>query len=74
MERLGGLSPRDLGACQLSPDKSLQVLLWGKETRSATPTWPFASWTTRHQTAQMLWSIRYQLLCRLLRLLVRWPR
>jgi len=46
--------------------------LWGKETRSATPTWPFASQPTRHQTAQMLWSIRYRLLCWLLRLLVRY--
>src|SRR6266540_5419189 len=45
--------------------------LWGKETQSATPTWPFASRPTRHQTAQMLWSIRYRLLYWLLRLLVR---
>ena len=45
--------------------------LWGKETRSATPTWLFASRPTRHQTAQMLWSICYRLLCWLLRLLVR---
>ena len=45
--------------------------LWGKETQSAAPTWPFASRPTRHQTAQMLWSIRYRLLCWLLRTLVR---
>jgi len=45
--------------------------VWGKETQSATPTWPFASRPTRHQTAQMLWSIRYRLLCWLLRMLVR---
>jgi hypothetical protein len=45
--------------------------VWGKETRSATPTCPFASRPTRHQTAQMLWSIRYRLLCWLLRVLVR---
>jgi len=46
--------------------------LWGKETRSATPTWSFASRPTRPQTALVLWSIRYRLLCWLLRLLVRY--
>ncbi|MGH9195571.1 MAG: hypothetical protein ACRD1T_07515, partial [Acidimicrobiia bacterium] len=48
-----------------------ETRLWGKETRSATLTWPFASLPTRHQTARMLWSIRYRLLCWLIRLLSR---
>jgi hypothetical protein len=58
--------PRVLGVS--IPD---QERLWGKETRSVTLTWPFAILPTRHQTARVLWSIRYRLLCWLLRLLVR---
>ena len=56
----------------MEPYRDLAVgHVWGKETRSATPTWPLASRPPRHQTAQVLWSIRYGLLCWLLRLLVR---
>ncbi|HEV8420565.1 MAG TPA: hypothetical protein VGR13_04350 [Actinomycetota bacterium] len=51
--------------------EALPACLWGEETRSATLTWPFASLPTQHQTARMLWSIRYRLLCWLIRLLSR---